>query len=166
MRALATLVAATSLGLAAACTVVDGAEPSIDDYATWYRVDNTGAIPGHGDSYRIIYVNEQARRFSGIGRYPLCSTMVKEIRTLNDDGSPGSLRYLAIMRKVSLAREGACPSGDPDDRFRVPDDVPLHDGWLFTLADSIDDDERIYPGCFSTCHVQAPFDGAWLDYGR
>ncbi len=131
--------------------VVDTAGlPAIDEYESWYRVDSTGFIPGHGDTYRIIYVNDVARQYAHAGPYPLGSVLVKEIRALVDDGA-GDIRYLAVMRKLVEAP----PGGE------------LQGGWLFTSFGQFGDDEKHDPQtCWDRCHVQAPVDGAWLDYGE
>jgi hypothetical protein len=118
-------------------------------YTDWYRVDTTGAVPGHGDTHRIIYANETARSFSGTGSYANGTIIVKEVRDRDGD-QPGALRYIAVMRKL-----GSAPSGGE-----------LQDGWLFTyLAESVESAEENRPSCYDTCHVVAPIDNAFLDYG-
>ena len=84
-----------------------GCSQSVDvdppgDYMTWKRLDVTGEAPGHGDTYRIIYANDLAASPASqlyIG-YPLGSIIVKEIHD-NDNGQPGALRYVAIMRRTT-----------------------------------------------------------------
>lgn len=135
-----------------------GCQPTVDTtgldpltgYDQWYRVDVTGPIPGHGDSYRIIYANPVARSFGHAGRYPPGSVMVKEIRDIDETGEPGALRYLAVMRKL----EQAPPGGE------------LQGGWQFTMLGQLGDDETQGFTCWRRCHIQAPIDGAWLDYGQ
>lgn len=122
--------------------------PSVADYDTWHRIDVTGPAPGHGDTYRIIYVNEAARGYDG-GRYVPGSVLVKEIRTLGGDGQPGELDYIAIMRKL--------PPGA---------DLPIDRGWLFTRAHVPGGQETHDDFCWGACHAQGPIDGAWYDYGR
>lgn len=122
--------------------------PSVDGYDTWHRVEVTGPAPGHGDTYRIIYVNEVARAYDG-GRYAPGAVLVKEIRALTDDGGAGDLDYLAIMRKLE-------PGADqPTDR-----------DWLFSRADAPGGAETHDDFCWGACHAQAPVDSAWYDYGR
>lgn len=143
------IAAASTLG--ACSTAVDSAElEPLTGYTEWHRIDSTGPVPGHGDTYRIIYVNDIARTYSHAGPYPIGSIVVKEIRDLADDGSPGDLRYLGVMRKLDQA-----PSG-----------VELEGGWLFTMADELGDTEVQPSSCWGPCHIQAPIDGAWFDYGR
>lgn len=52
-----------------------------------------------------------------------------------------ALAYLAIMRRLD---------GD----------------WLFTRAASPGGEEIARDSCWTTCHVAAPYDGAFLDYSR
>jgi len=141
----------STLGLAAGCGVpVVEPEPVPPDYAEWYRVDATGRVSGHGDTYRIIHVNETGTEFAGSGRYGEGTVIVKEIHDRDGD-QPGGLRYVAVMRKL------ASP----------PDGGQLQGGWLFTyLADGIDSDEENRASCWDRCHQAAPIDGAFIDYGR
>ena len=136
--ALFAIVSTVALG----CGEAVSPEP-LGDYTTWDRFDTYGDAPGHGDSYRIIYVNEIART---AGPTELDATLVKEIRD-NDGGTAGALRYVAIMRKLR-----AGPS--PDDQG----------GWLFTQASSPGGAEFESALCWGRCHAQAPFAGVWLDY--
>jgi hypothetical protein len=150
-------------------TVVD-VEPVPADYTDWYRLDVTGAVPGHGDTYRIIYANDVARLFGTIQgtppddleyvyRYPQGSIIVKEIHELDGD-QPGDIKYLGVMRML--------------DRLDVPDGAELAQtteaksyGWLFTyLADDIDSDEEYRASCWDECHVASPYGGAFYDYGE
>jgi hypothetical protein len=111
VRAAALLLAVT------ACAVPVDPEP-LGDYTTWKRLDVRGPAPGHGDTYRVIYVNPIAAdpAASLTGGYPDGAIVVKEIR---DDvaGAPGDLRYLAIMRQLQSDPEHADEGG-----------------WLFTQA--------------------------------
>lgn len=119
------------------------------DYTTWKRFDVTGEAPGHGDTYRIIYANDVASDPSSqlyIG-YPLGSIIVKEIYD-NDDGQPGAMRYVAIMRRnqpvvTVLEKQG---------------------GWLFSQSSEPNGAETHTDRCWNRCHVAAPFNGAWYDY--
>lgn len=142
----------TALLCASACTgtTVDtsGLE-SVDGYAEWDQFETQGPAPGHGDTYRLIYTNFLARYYAHAGRYPLGSVIVKEVHD-NADGSPGDLRYIAVMRKLSEA----------------PADAELQGGWLFTMTSEPGGEEVYDPGCWDRCHAQAPVDGAWFDYGR
>lgn len=139
-RAQITAVAAVAVVAACAEQV---SPPPLGDYTTWHRVDTYGPAPGHGDSYRIIYVNDIART---AGPTELDATLVKEIRD-DDGGTPGALRYVAIMRKL---RAGPSPEDEG--------------GWLFTYAESPGGAEYRSDLCWSRCHAQAPFAGVWLDY--
>lgn len=153
-RAVASIALAGAIS-AAGCGEGTTVEPEAlpADYTDWYRVDTTGAVPGHGDTYRIIYVNENGRSYRGTDRYRTGTIIVKEVHALEDtvEGpQPGALDYVAVMRKTNTA-----PSGGE-----------IQDGWLFTyLADGVGSSEENRPSCFSTCHVAAPFDHAFLDYG-
>jgi hypothetical protein len=142
-------LALTALMLAGCSESVDTAGlPSAADYDQWHRVDVTGAAPGHGDTYRIIYVNDVGREYVG-GRYAPGTVLVKEIRSLTGEGGPGDLDYIAIMRKL------------------LPDaDVPLDHDWLFSRAETPGGDETHDGFCYGSCHAQAPVDSAWYDYGR
>lgn len=136
--ALFAIVSTVALG----CGEAVSPEP-LGDYSTWDRFDTYGDAPGHGPSYRVIYANDVART---AGPTEAGAILVKEIR---DDagGTPGDLRYVAIMRKL---RGG--PS--PDDEG----------GWLFTKAATPGGAETHSALCWSRCHAQAPLAGVWLDY--
>ena len=150
-RARALLLA---LPLAACGTVVDvealGDEYSILDYESWGApVDVTGKAPGHADSYRRIYANALAR--DGMQTFYLGyqegSMFVKEVRD-NNNGEPGDLRYIAVMRRIGT------PSQALEDKG----------GWLYTMAPTAADTEKEHDFCWSRCHVAAPYNGAWYDY--
>jgi hypothetical protein len=139
------LAAATGCG----SPVVD-IDPVPADYQSWYRVDTTGALPGHGDTYRIIYANDVAQTWAGAGEYAIGSIVVKEIHELDSDGGPGALDYIAVMRKLDSAPAGA----------------ELRAHWLFTyLGGDIGSDEEYRSSCWDTCHAAAPYEGLFLDYG-
>jgi len=144
MRYLATIVC-----LAACGTSVDPAGlPSIDGYTDWYREkDHLDEVPGHGNSIRTIYVNDIGVTHVG-GRFQIGTVLVKEVR--NRDGDMKTdLRYLAVMRKVG-------------DDAEV--DAPVDGGWVFTELSSAGASEKHLDSCWSTCHKQAPYDGAWYDH--
>lgn len=152
MRARSTTVAA-ALALAACGSPLDtdGLAP-IADYPDWHRVDVTGEVGGHGDTYRIMYVNDTARDWGGAGPYPPGSVVVKEVHELDGDGGPGALSYVAIARKLEAAPDGAA----------------LHGGWLWSLAGDRDDvgtDESESESCWTSCHAAAPADGLFHDFG-
>jgi Cytochrome P460 len=153
-------VAAAATFALAACTAEDVSPEPLGDYRSWKRIDTYGEIPGHSDSYRIIYVNDLALGYAG-GSYPEGSVVVKEIR--KRDGAtppgPGDLDYLAIMRRI-----GPAPRGLDDEA-----------GWLFTQISQARDDgtagaeageEKYRSLCWNRCHVAAPYAGAFLDYGK
>lgn len=146
----ATLVAAALAALLAACGDPVSPEP-LGDYTAWKRLDTFGELPGHGDSYRIIYANDVALTYAG-GSYPEGSVLVKEIRARTGAGGaePGELRYLAIMRRI-----GPAPLSHQDEA-----------GWLFTQAAEPGGDETYRSLCWNRCHVAAPYAGAFLDYGK
>ena len=157
--------------VASACsegTVVEVA-PVPADYTDWYRIDSVGPAPGHGDSYRIIYVNDIARLFGTvIGEddnrefvyiYPEGSIIVKEVREREGD-QPGDINYLGVMRMLA---DDEVPDGADLDE---PTELRTY-GWLFTyLADDIDSDEEWRSSCWDECHAAAPFAGAFYDYGQ
>ncbi|MBK9035698.1 MAG: hypothetical protein IPL61_31355 [Myxococcales bacterium] len=134
---------AAALALTVAACAEDVSPPPLGDYTTWYRVDTYGDAPGHGASYRVIYVNDVARTS---GPIEADAVLVKEIRD-DDGGRPGALRYVAIMRKL---RAGP----DPADEG----------GWLFTKAATPGGAETHSAACWNRCHAQAPLAGVWLDY--
>jgi hypothetical protein len=121
MRAFAFMVAVVA-GLAAGACGESISPEALGDYenpdAGWYRIETYGPAPGHGDTYRIIYANPVAHTS---GTTTLGATLVKEVFddiVTGDQHAPGSLRYVAIMRKV---RGG----------ISVEDDG----GWLFSQSD-------------------------------
>jgi hypothetical protein len=123
----------------------DVSPPELGDYTTWHRIETMGEVPGHGDSYRLIYVNDIARTR---GTTEKDAVLVKEVHD-NDGGKPGALRVIEIMRKV---RAGTDPEDDG--------------GWLFSATESPGGDEVSHDFCWGRCHVQAPFAGAWFDYTK
>lgn len=125
-------------------------DPSIEGYATWDRVEPLlGEVPGHGDTYRIMYRNDIARSYTGAGRYPLGSAVVKEIYALKDSDQRGELLYKAVMRRM-----------DADSH----PDLPIDGDWLFTQIDS-GSEEFQRDLCWASCHVNAPYLGAFFDHG-
>jgi len=159
MSRMMSLAVLASLG---ACTAEDVSPEPLGDYRSWKRLDTYGELPGHGDSYRIIYVNDVALTYAG-GSYPEGSIVVKEVRRRAEaaDGAaaPGDLRYIAVMRRL-----GPAPRGLDDEA-----------GWLFTQIRSPRDDGTAGNGggdeeyrslCWNRCHVAAPYAGAFLDYGK
>jgi len=130
-------------------TVDTSSLPDNSGYKDWYRIDVTGDVPGHFDTYRIIYVNDVARGYDHAGDYPIGSVIVKEIREKNGSDD-GALKYIAVMRQLA---DGAVS-------------VDLDEGWLFTdVGTDITGEETHVTGCWKNCHVQAPYRGAWFDYG-
>jgi hypothetical protein len=144
---LAIAAAAAGLGLSA-CSESVSPEP-LGDYTAWRRFDVRGEAPGHDTSYRIIYVNDvaldPAQDFE-LG-YQEGSTIVKEIRD-DMDGAPGTLRYLAIMRRDRTITSALTDEG----------------GWLFSSTDEPGGAEVYRSLCWARCHVAAPYNGAWYDY--
>ncbi len=145
--------------LAAACgeTVDPAGLPPIDGYDQWTEVDFVGPVPGHGDTYRKVFINDVARSYAHGGRYPLGSVLVKEIYDKTSDNLPAGLRYVAVMRKVE------------DDQAYVEQgpevDAPVDGGWVFTQIKG-GTTETYLDLCWGQCHKQAPYDGAWFDYGN
>ena len=137
---------AVALGVAAmACTEPVTPPEELGDYTAWDKIETYGPAPGHGDTYRIIYINDIARR---MGTATLGATLVKEVHD-NVDGAPGDLRVIEIMRKV---RGG----------ISVEDEG----GWLFTATDAPGGAETHTDTCWNRCHVAAPNNGVWFDYTR
>jgi hypothetical protein len=134
--------------VAAGCAEAPDVEP-LGDYTQWKRLDVTGPAPGHGDTYRIIYANDLAVDPAWALRlgYQEGSILVKEIRN-NDDGQPGDLRYVAIMRRTKPIVTALENQG----------------GWLFTESDEPEGAEKEPSFCWNRCHVAAPYNGAWYDY--
>ncbi|MGE3453901.1 MAG: cytochrome P460 family protein [Kofleriaceae bacterium] len=139
------LAAALLLG---ACGESADPEP-IGDYTAWKRIDATGPAPGHGDTYRIIYVNEVAAdpTWDLYLGYREGSVVVKEVRD-DVEGEPGDLRYLAVMRRI-----GTITTAQEDQG-----------GWLYTQTSSASGDETQFDFCWNRCHAAAPYNGAWYDY--
>lgn len=126
--------------------------PSIEGYQQWYSIVQTGPVPGHGDTYRVIYLNDSARDYDN-GTYDTGSVFVKEIYHHTDDGkSKGDLKYVALMRRV--------------DALDIGRDDPIEGGWLFTMQNGTktDGSDTHNTICYESCHKSAPYDGAWLDY--
>lgn len=132
------------------CKVPVSPDP-IGDYTSWKRIDVTGVAPGHNDTYRIIYINEIAANPVGDLRlgFPIGSVIVKEIRQ-NNNGMPGDLNYVAIMRKEESPSTALTDEG----------------GWLFTQSLTPGGDETYTSLCWNRCHVAAPYNGAWYDYRK
>lgn len=131
---------------------------TVDGYEDWFRLDVSGDLPGHGKSYRIIYVNDVARTYPHVGRYPVGTVVVKEVRALElSEGAPvpGDLKYTAVMRKVTMETEGDAGTG-----------LPLDGGWLFSELTGTAGKEDQLDLCWSSCHRQGGWDGAFVDYGQ
>lgn len=138
---------AVALGLAlgaAACTEPVSPEP-VGDYTTWAYLDTYGPAPGHGDTFRRIYVNDIARTQ---GTREMGAILVKEVYTNVNDG-PGELQVVELMRKV----RGGISADDEG-------------GWLFTAASTPGGAETHTDTCWNRCHVSAPYAGVWFDYTR
>lgn len=124
---------------------------SIDGYQDWHKIEPLlGPLPAHGDTYRILYVNDIARDYSGAGFYPVGSAMVKEIYDLVGADARGDLSYTAVMRRYDADAEP---------------DLPLMGDWLFTFL-STSGAETQMDSCWDSCHRQSPFSGAWFNHGR
>jgi hypothetical protein len=144
------LVLAALLLAACGAEEVDPAGlPSIDGYGEWSAWDFHGPLSGHGESWRAVFVNREGISYTGVGRYPIGTVIVKEVRELRDGPAAGGLYYTAIMRKVG-------------ENAGV--DAPVDGGWIFTQLK--DGSETHLSTCWSSCHRQAPLDGTFYDYGR
>lgn len=138
--------------IALALVVAAGCFPEVDlelpeGYEGWHRVDALGPLPAHGDTYRIIYVNDVARTWTGAGPYPDGSILIKEVYHRDGD-QPAGLSYLAAMRRLE----------------RAPDGAELHEGWLYTYIGEEGAAEEYRARCYQRCHASAPYDGPFLDY--
>lgn len=119
----------------------------LSDYRSWDSFTVTGEIPGHGDTLRVIYANEVAHSWSGAGEYPIGSIIIKEIYPASD---PNTIDYIAIMRKLDEPPAGG----------------ELQAGWLYTMLDeSIESEEDNNRRCYRSCHVAAPYDSLFHDFG-
>jgi len=124
---------------------------SIDNYESWNKVEPLlGQVPGHGDTYRIMYRNEIARSYTGAGQYPLGSAIVKEIYDLEGSEGRGALNYKSVMRRMD-------PDANPD--------LPIMGGWLFTQIDE-GTEEFQRDLCWDGCHVRAPYQGTFFDHSQ
>ena len=140
MRRLSAIALLSFIG----CTESVSPEP-LGDYTTWDKLETYGPAPGHGDTYRIIYVNDIARR---MGTTTLGATLVKEVHE-NVGDAPGDLRVIEIMRK----ERGGISTDDEG-------------GWLFTATDTPGGAETHTDTCWNRCHVAAPLAGVWFDYTK
>ncbi len=129
-------------------------QPDLGDYTQWpaqggavYTV--RGPAPGHGDTVRLIFVNAIAHQAPPGPLYPLDAVIVKEIRE-DDDGVPGDLLYIGIMRQVTQPETILADEG----------------GWLFSERKPADAPEVHFDYCWARCHVAAPYNGAFYDYRR
>jgi hypothetical protein len=127
----------------AACTEVVDVEPP-GDYTTWTRIDTWGSTPGHGDTYRIIYVNDMGKADPP----PIGTILVKEVY----DRAPGSTPAPGALRVIELGRR---TGEDPDQQ-----------GWLFTATGEPNGEETVGTFCWRRCHQAAPYTGAWFDYSK
>ena len=135
-------------------------EPVPSDYKDWYRIDTYGPAPGHGDTYRIIYANQAATErvvaSDNDDLYPPGSIIVKEIYGRTDDDQPDNLKYIAVMRKIGAAPDGA------ELFYSSPGQNEY--GWLFTYANASLTSEEFRSSCWDSCHVAAPLDATFIDY--
>jgi hypothetical protein len=139
------------LVLAGACgSAVDDpqflATYSIDDYKTWDHVELAGDVPGHGDTFRVVYINPVGRSYPGGGLHPIGSTYVKEVY---GDMARTDLHVIEIQRYV----------GDTDVN------APVDGGWVFTSKKTAGDGETYHGTCWA-CHRQAPYEGAFFPFGE
>ncbi|MFN0251794.1 MAG: hypothetical protein ACKV2T_33260 [Kofleriaceae bacterium] len=120
------------------CLGEDVTPPDIGDYTIWQHVTLSGEVPGHGNTTRIVYVNDVV---VATGPTERGAIIVKEIY------EGGAFTELELMRKqvagVDPANEG---------------------GWLFTTRAPPTSGEVHRDLCWARCHRAAPFAGAWLDY--
>ena len=152
MKRLAQCATFATLLLTAACSEdiqPESLSVSIEGYESWDKVEPLlGAVPGHGDTYRIMYRNDLARSYTGAGQYPIGAAIVKEIYALRGDDGKGSLSYKAVMRRM-----------DAEDN----PGLPIDGGWLFTQIDT-GTEEFQRDLCWDSCHRAAPYVGAFFDH--
>jgi hypothetical protein len=149
LRAAVAFCVAAGIVSGCAVQVDDSGLLSTEGYTGWHQIETRGDLPAHKDTIRVIFVNGEARRGFHEARYRDGSVLVKEIYHRRGD-ERGPLSYVAFMRKVGTGSF----------------DAPVEGGWLFTMADTPDGDERYLKTCWRSCHFQAPYDGAWLDYTK
>jgi hypothetical protein len=138
-------VVALAVVVAACGTSVDPAGlPSIDGYKTWAVLERDGDVPGHGATFRLIYVNPIGRGYPHGGSIPIGAVAVKEVY---GDMSHTDLHAIEIQRYVG-------------DDANV--DAPVDGGWVFTSKNTADDGETYHGTCWA-CHRQAPYAGAFVD---
>lgn len=156
-------LAAMALIPAAACSatpVNTGGLPSIANYKSWYHTDVTGKSAGHS-GYRVIYVNDTGRNYAGSFYYAPGTVLINEIHDATSSG-PGALRSVVIMRKLAPNNTPSGASLQATQRDVLGPHAP---GWLFTSASKVGAQETLGHSCYSSCHVQAPYDNAWLNHG-
>lgn len=139
--------------LAGCASEIADVEP-VGDYTAWKRIDTYGDAPGHGNTYRIIYINPVAELYDvppveGQPTIPFGhkdgAIVVKEVRD-RVSGGPGDLQVIEVMRY---------------DTGRAEDG-----GWLFTAASTPGGEETVKTFCWRRCHQAAPFGGAWFNYSK
>ena len=144
--AVSVVAAVAALG----CAVKADVEP-LGDYQGWARHELDGPAPGHGDGVRLVYANDTASEAGDlVGGYPARSVLVMEVREGGAGGEGGALREVAIMRRVGLP----------------PPALTMEGGWVFTTTEEEGGEEYEGEGCWATCHVASPYNGAWRDYRR
>ena len=131
--------------LVAACAAEPADVPALGDYTAWKRIDTYGPTPGHGDTYRVMYVNDVATTYAGAG-YPDGTVLVKEVYDRTDAG-PGALQVIEISRRLGA------PVGDQN-------------GWVFTAAYAVGGEETVKDFCWRRCHLASPYEGAWFDFSQ
>jgi len=137
------VLAALVLVGASACTEAVTVEPlPSSEYRTWSSVAVTGKVPGHGDTYRLIYYQPR----SSPGAFTLGDALVKEV--YDEEGGPLSKVYFMRFTKPLADQYGYEDEG----------------GWLFTETTELDGEERYNSICWRTCHAAAPYRGVWLNY--
>jgi hypothetical protein len=145
------LAVALAFSLAGCAAEVDTSDlPDISDYRSWPSFEVSGELPGHGDTVREIFVNDLAQSWSGAGEYPLGTVIIKDVYE-RKGSERGSLSYIAVMRKL--------------DQSQVPGGGELQGGWLFTMLADEDSAEANNLRCYETCHVAAPNDSSFFDFG-
>ena len=126
--------------LAACGETVDLPLPA--DYTSWGHIEVSGEVPGHGNTFRIIYANPLATDPTQ-PRYQEGSMLIKEIY----DREGGTLKTIEAMRRDGDGVPALQNEGD----------------WLYATIGR-DGTATHKDLCWNRCHVAAPYNGAWYDY--
>ena len=68
------------IAMSLAACADSGESIAIPEHATWPSIQFTGEVPGHGNTIRVVFINDVAQQFSG-GQYPEGSILINEVHT-------------------------------------------------------------------------------------